>query len=41
MDPFVLAVSRFNRQKFDECIDICTQMLDKNPYDQVIILVVC
>ena len=36
MDPFFLAVSRFNRQRFDECIEICTQMLDKNPYDQVL-----
>ena len=35
MDPFFLAVSRFNRQRYDECIEICTQMLDKNPYDQV------
>ena len=35
MDPFFLALSRFNRQRFDECIEICTQMLEKNPYDQV------
>ena len=35
MDPFFLAVSRFNRQKFDECIAICSTMLEKNPYDQV------
>jgi len=33
MDPFVLALSKLNRQRFDECIDICTQMLEKNPYD--------
>ena len=33
MDPFFLAMSKFNRQRFDECVDICTQMLDKNPYD--------
>jgi tetratricopeptide repeat protein 8 len=35
MDPFFLAVSRYKRQRYDECIEICTQMLDKNPYDQV------
>lgn len=40
MDPFFLAVSRFNRQRYDECIEICTQMLDKNPYDQVGLILV-
>ena len=33
MDPFFLASSKFSRQKWDECIDICTGMLDKNPQD--------
>ena len=41
MDPFFLATSRFNRQKYDDCIDICTQMLDKNPYDQAAWLLKC
>ena len=41
MDPFFLATSRFNRQRYDECIDICTQMLDKNPYDQAAWLLKC
>jgi len=35
MDPFVLALSKLNRQRFDECIDICSLILEKNPYDQV------
>mmetsp|Transcript_10665 Transcript_10665/g.27340 ORF Transcript_10665/g.27340 Transcript_10665/m.27340 type:complete len:516 (-) Transcript_10665:127-1674(-) len=29
-----LAQSRLRRRKYDECIDICTELLDKNPYDQ-------
>ena len=41
MDPFFLATSRFNRHRYDECIDICTQMLDKNPYDQAAWLLKC
>jgi len=41
MDPFFLATSRFNRQRYDETIDICTQMLDKNPYDQAAWLLKC
>ena len=36
-----MATSRFNRQKYDDCIDICTQMLDKNPYDQAAWLLKC
>ena len=35
MDPLFLARSRLNRRKFDDCIDHCTEMLEKNPYDQV------
>jgi hypothetical protein len=30
-----LAQSRLRRRKYDECIDLCTELLDKNPYDQV------
>ena len=35
MNPVWLAQSRLRRRKFDECVDICTSILDKNPYDQV------
>ena len=34
MDPLFLACSHFRRRKFDECIKICTSLLDKNQYDQ-------
>jgi hypothetical protein len=32
-----MACSLFRRRKHDECIKMCTQMLEKNPYDQVFI----
>ena len=35
MDPVFLAYSCFRRRKFDDCVKLCTQVLEKNPYDQV------
>lgn len=35
LNPIWLAQSRLRRRKFDECIEVCTAVLDKNPYDQV------
>ena len=35
MDPLFLACSYFRRRKYQQCVDICTQLLEKNPYDQV------
>lgn len=29
-----LALSFYRRRKFQQCVDICTQLLTKNPYDQ-------
>lgn len=29
MDPFFLAVSLFRRRKYDKCIEICNQLLQK------------
>merc|ERR1719482_2699140 len=34
INPFFLALSRFRRRKWDDCIDICTDLLDKNSRDQ-------
>lgn len=34
MDPLFLAYSYMRRKKYQECVDICTQLLEKNPYDQ-------
>uniref|UniRef100_A0A8C8ZST2 Tetratricopeptide repeat domain 8 n=1 Tax=Prolemur simus TaxID=1328070 RepID=A0A8C8ZST2_PROSS len=34
MEPLLLACSYFRRRKFQLCADLCTQMLEKSPYDQ-------
>uniref|UniRef100_A0A4X2L275 Tetratricopeptide repeat domain 8 n=1 Tax=Vombatus ursinus TaxID=29139 RepID=A0A4X2L275_VOMUR len=34
MDPLLLAWSYFRRRKFQQCADLCTQVLEKAPYDQ-------
>lgn len=34
MDPFYEALSLFRRRKFDKCADMCTDILEKQPYDQ-------
>lgn len=36
-----LAQSRFRRRRFDECIEICTQILERNPYDQAVWYLKC
>lgn len=36
MDPLFLAMSFYRRRKFEECAEVCTQLLKKNPYDQVV-----
>lgn len=35
MEPLFRAWSYFRRRKFQLCADLCTQMLEKSPYDQV------
>jgi tetratricopeptide repeat protein 8 len=41
VDPFYLAHCRFRRRRYDECIDICTQLLTDNPYDKAVWLLKC
>ena len=41
MDPVWLAQSKLRRRKFDECIEVCTGMLEKNPYDQSVWYLKC
>lgn len=36
MDPLFLAWSYFRRRKLQQCADICTKILQDNPYDQVL-----
>ena len=35
LHPVWLASNYLRRRKYDECIAICTDILAKNPYDQV------
>jgi tetratricopeptide repeat protein 8 len=35
MDPLFQAMSFFRRRKFEQCIEITTDLLEKNPKDQV------
>lgn len=35
IDPVFLALQRFNRRQYDECITLCSELLANNPYDQV------
>ena len=35
IDPVFLALQRFNRRQYDECIALCSELLANNPYDQV------
>ena len=30
-----MATSLFRRRRFDECVKVCSELLEKNPYDQV------
>ncbi|GLC45301.1 hypothetical protein PLESTB_000307000 [Pleodorina starrii] len=36
INPVWLAQSRLRRRKFDSCIEVCTTVLEKNPYDQAV-----
>jgi len=40
-DLFVLAVSRYKRQKYDGCIELCNEFLQKNARDQAVWLLKC
>lgn len=35
MDNFYLALSLYRRKKFENCVALCSELLEKNPYDQV------
>ena len=36
-----LAYSFFRRRKYEQCVNLCTQLLEKNPYDQVLNIYFC
>lgn len=41
IDPVFLALQRFNRRQYDECISMCTEILTTNPYDQAVWYLKC
>ena len=34
-----MATSLFRRRRFEECVKICSDILESNPYDQVSIVI--
>ena len=36
LSPVYLAVVHYQRKEYDECIEICTKVLEKNPYDEAV-----
>ena len=34
LDPLYMACSLYRRRRLEECVDVCTSMLKKNPLDQ-------
>lgn len=34
MDPLFMAMSYFRRRKYEKCAELCSGVLEKNPYDQ-------
>ena len=37
MDPLFMANSLFRRRRLEECVKVCTDILEKNPRDQVFV----
>ena len=35
MDPLFLAISKYRTRRFTDCVNLCTDILKKAPYDQV------
>ncbi len=38
MDPLFQAMSFFRRRKFEQCVEVASHLLEKNPNDQVRII---
>ncbi|CAK4071387.1 unnamed protein product [Aphanomyces euteiches] len=41
VDPFFMVLLRTRQRRFQESVDICTEILDQNPYDQAVWFVKC
>ncbi len=36
VDPLYMALHHFKTRDFEKCTEVCTEMLDKNPYDEAV-----
>ena len=36
LDNAYLAILRYQRREYDDCIEVCSKILEKNPYDEAI-----
>ena len=36
LDPAYLAIVRYRRREFEECVEVCSKILAENPYDEAI-----
>lgn len=36
LDPVYIALITFRRREYETCIDVCTGILDRNPYDEAV-----
>lgn len=36
MDPLYKALSLFKKRKYSDCVDVCTELLELQPYDQAV-----
>ncbi len=41
IDPLYLAMTKLRRRKFQQTVDICSSILDQNPYDQAVWYLKC
>ena len=35
LDPLFMAMTLFRHRRFEDCLEVCNQLLTKNPKDQV------
>ena len=36
IDPLYLALLYQKQHRYEKCVDVCTELLDKNPYDEAV-----
>ena len=41
VNPFYTAMYKFQLRRWDECIDLCTELLRRNPQDQAVRVYLC